>query len=115
MKTKIKRYRNERVSEDPYLAEDTQGMFVLWEDYEWLSDYTDHLVSFSRLPCLPKDIEVLRDANAAFAEEVAKASSMIEDLKAENARLRKVTGELSNYLFKANNKLERIFELTNEA
>lgn len=34
-----------------------------------LREYTDYLVSFSKLPCLPKDLDNLREANLKFAEE----------------------------------------------
>lgn len=42
----------------------------LLEEVEHLRAYTDHLVEFSRLPCLPKDLEVLREANANFANDI---------------------------------------------
>lgn len=41
---------------------------------EHLEEYTDHLVAFSKLACLPKDLENLRETNTKFAIE-------IEDLK----------------------------------
>lgn len=52
-----------------YLIKDNQGDYVKYEDYKYLSDYCDHLVSFSKLACLPKDLENLREANAHFAAE----------------------------------------------
>ena len=43
--------------------------YVTLEDYQWLLEYCDHLVAFSKLACLPKDLENLRDANLKFATE----------------------------------------------
>jgi hypothetical protein len=43
--------------------------YVTLEDYQWLVDYCDHLVAFSKLACLPKDLENLRAANLKFATE----------------------------------------------
>jgi len=34
-----------------------------------MSDYADRLVEFGNLPCLPKDLENLREANLALATE----------------------------------------------
>ena len=41
----------------------------LQAEKDYLSEYTDHLVSFSKLPCLPKDLENLREANIKLVEE----------------------------------------------
>lgn len=35
----------------------------------WHKDYCDRLVAQSNMPCLPKDLENLRDANTSFAME----------------------------------------------
>jgi regulator of replication initiation timing len=45
------------------------GEYVKYKDYEYLSDYCDRLVEVGKLPCLPKDLENLRKANASFAQE----------------------------------------------
>jgi len=58
-----------------------EGEFVKYEDYKYLSEYCDHLVSFSKLPCLPKDLENLREANAFFATENQQLKDEIERLK----------------------------------
>ena len=66
-----------------HMVEDEEGEYVSYMDYvalntdlvkaqaerDHLSEYTDHLVSFSKMPCLPKDLENLREANAKLAEE----------------------------------------------
>jgi len=39
----------------------------LWEMHKQLEMYCDDLAN--SLPCLPKDLEILRNANSAFAEE----------------------------------------------
>jgi hypothetical protein len=60
-----------------------EGEYVSYMDYialsaklaevqaerDHLSEYADHLVSFSKMPCLPKDLENLREANTKLAEE----------------------------------------------
>ena len=51
--------------------------YVTLEDYQWLLDYCDHLVAFSKLACLPKDLENLRDANLKFATENAELREML--------------------------------------
>jgi chromosome segregation ATPase len=43
--------------------------FVSLEDYEWLDDYCNRLVELGKLPCPPKDLENLRNANGKFAQE----------------------------------------------
>lgn len=59
------------------------GEYVAYEDYEHLSDYCDRLVEVSKLPCLPKDLENLREANAKFAQENHELQVLVEDLKGE--------------------------------
>jgi hypothetical protein len=59
------------------------GAYVAYEDYEHLSDYCDRLVEVSKLPCLPKDLENLRAANTAFAQENHELQVLVEDLKGE--------------------------------
>ena len=51
--------------------------YVTLEDYQWLLEYCDHLVAFSKLACLPKDLENLRDANLKFATENAELREML--------------------------------------
>jgi len=55
----------------------------LLEEVEHLRAYTDHLVEFSRLPCLPKDLEVLREANANFANDVFDLTNKINFLESQ--------------------------------
>lgn len=63
------------------IVERPDGEFVKYSDYKYLSDYCDHLVSFSKLPCLPKDLENLRESNTFFAIENQKLKDEIERLK----------------------------------
>jgi hypothetical protein len=49
--------------------ENSENSEELLEEVKHLRDYTDHLVQFSKLPCLPKDLENLRVANGQLAEE----------------------------------------------
>ena len=56
------------------------GRYVEYKDYEHLSDYCDRLVEVGKLPCLPKDLEVLRKANHDFAIENADLRNIIDDL-----------------------------------
>lgn len=55
------------------------GEYVKYEDYEYLSDYCDRLVEIGKLPCLPKDLENLRKANASFAQENHDLKLIIEE------------------------------------
>jgi predicted nuclease with TOPRIM domain len=50
----------------------------LQKEKEYLEDYTDHLVSFSKLPCLPKDLENLREANFSFSTENEKIKKELQ-------------------------------------
>lgn len=43
--------------------------WVSYETYKWLADYTARLVEHSNMPCLPADLDNLREANAKLAEE----------------------------------------------
>lgn len=67
-----------------YMEEDVDGEYITYMDYvslnskfiqtqsekDHLSEYTDHLVAFTKLPCLPKDLENLRETNAKLAEQI---------------------------------------------
>jgi hypothetical protein len=57
------------------------GDWVAYTDYEWLNDYCDHLVQFSKLACLPKDLENLRESNTLLAEENFKLQQENEQLQ----------------------------------
>lgn len=59
-----------------HIADD--GEYVRFEDYAWMSAYADRLVEFGNMPCLPKDLENLREANAAMAIEIDTLRSEIE-------------------------------------
>jgi hypothetical protein len=56
---------------------DSSGEWVRYEDYKELSEYADKLAE--GLPCLPKDIEVLRDANAALAQRVFELEQQLKE------------------------------------
>lgn len=64
-------------------VEDSYGDYVRYSDYKELSDYADSLVEFSKIPCLPKDLENLRNANANFAQENSLLQARIRELEAE--------------------------------
>jgi len=55
----------------------------LLEEVEHLRAYTDHLVQFNKLPCLPKDLEILREANANFANDVFDLTNKINFLESQ--------------------------------
>lgn len=67
---------------------DPSGEYVLYEDYSKLSDYADSLVDLSKIPCLPRDLENLRNSNAHFADENFKLSNRVRELEAEVAYLK---------------------------
>jgi hypothetical protein len=75
---KVKRYKVEydSISHTIFGVECDNGRFVEYKDYEHLSDYCDRLVEVGKLPCLPKDLEVLRN----FAIENADLRNIIDDL-----------------------------------
>ena len=56
---------------------DSSGEWVSYNDYRELSEYADKLAE--GLPCLPKDIEVLRDANATLAQRVFELEQQLEE------------------------------------
>lgn len=58
---------------------DSSGEWVRYEDYKELSEYADTLAQ--GLPCLPKDIEVLRSANATLAQQVFELEQQLKDLR----------------------------------
>ena len=65
------------------LVEDPIGEYVKYEDYTWMSDYADRLVEFGKLPCLPKDLENLREANSHFSQENCILQARVRELEAE--------------------------------
>ncbi len=69
------------------------GSYVRYEDYKHLSDYCDHLVMFSKLPCLPKDLENLRNSNASMADQINR-------LTAENEKLKQSINKISHIINK---------------
>jgi len=79
---KVKRYKFDLcpIYHDIFSVECDNGRFVEYKDYEHLSDYCDRLVEVGKLPCLPKDLELLRKANYDFAIENADLRSIIDDL-----------------------------------
>ena len=81
----IKRYKMEfdTISHTLYGVECPNGRYVEYEDYEHLSDYCDRLVEIGKLPCLPKDLENLRNANTSFAQENHDLRNTIFDLRNE--------------------------------
>jgi hypothetical protein len=56
---------------------DSSGEWVSYNDYRELSEYADKLAE--GLPCLPKDIEVLRDANTTLARRVFELEQQLEE------------------------------------
>lgn len=60
---------------------------ILSADLEHFKDYADRLVEFGNLPCLPKDLENLREANAQFTQDNHELLKLVEDLNAENRNL----------------------------
>jgi hypothetical protein len=58
---------------------DSSGEWVRYGDYKELSEYADKLAE--GLPCLPKDIEVLRDANATLAQRVFELEQQLKERK----------------------------------
>jgi hypothetical protein len=73
--------------------EDSAGDYVKYADYEALSKYADSLVEFSKIPCLPKDLEILREANGHFAQANHILQSRIRELEAE---IRSLNASLKN-------------------
>jgi len=55
----------------------SSGEWVRYNDYRELSEYADKLAE--GLPCLPKDIEVLRDANTTLAQRVFELEQQLKE------------------------------------
>ena len=103
---KIKRYKVEydSISHTIFGVECDNGRFVEYKDYEHLSDYCDRLVEVGKLPCLPKDLENLRNANTQFAIEN-------EELKQKNQALKIAIQDYSNELKGMEKKWECAVEM----
>jgi len=86
-------YARHQISKASMLSKE-DGSYVRYEDYAHLSEYCDYLVQFSKLPCLPKDLEVLRNANATFATEN-------QTLRQENEEMAKKITRLQSDLYTA--------------
>lgn len=77
---KVKRYKYDA---DCGLVEDKCGQYVKYDDYMEMSNYADSLVQFGKLPCLPKDLENLRNANADLAMEVHRLQETLRMVRAK--------------------------------
>jgi hypothetical protein len=53
------------------------GDWVTYKDYKEMEDYANSLVELTNLPCLPKDLENLREVNLAFATENHKLKELL--------------------------------------
>jgi hypothetical protein len=51
------------------------------DEVEHLREYTDHLVNFSKLPCLPKDLELLHSSNLELAMENEELKARLETIE----------------------------------
>lgn len=80
-------YARHHISQASMLSKE-DGSYVRYKDYAHLSEYCDHLIQFSKLPCLPKDLEVLRNANVAFATENQKLQQENEEMAKKITQLR---------------------------
>ena len=107
---KVKRYKVEydSISHTIFGVECDNGRFVEYKDYEHLSDYCDRLVEVGKLPCLPKDLENLRNANTQFAIEN-------EDLKQKNQALKIAIQDYSNELEGMEKKWECAIDMAAQA
>jgi hypothetical protein len=107
---KIKRYKVEydSISHTIFGVECDNGRFVEYKDYEHLSDYCDRLVEVGKLPCLPKDLENLRNANTQFAIEN-------EELKQQNQALKIAIQDYSNELEGMEKKWECAIDMAAQA
>ncbi len=50
-------------------------------------EYADRLVAHKNMPCLPKDLENLREANGQFAADVESLTTRLDDSRTENIHL----------------------------
>jgi hypothetical protein len=57
------------------VVDNKNGPWVRYRDYVELQKYADTLAE--GLPCLPKDVEVLRNANVALAQRVFELENML--------------------------------------
>ena len=107
---KVKRYKVEydSIPHTIFGVECDNGRFVEYKDYEHLSAYCDRLVEVGRLPCLPKDLENLRNANTQFAIEN-------EDLKQKNQALKIAIQDCRNELEGMEKKWECAVEMAAQA
>jgi len=70
----IEQYIDDQIEQSVECASVDEDLLA---DVEHLLAYTDHLVEFSKLPCLPKDLENLRDSNLKLAIENEKLKNEI--------------------------------------
>jgi len=65
---------------DDGMIEDQSGGYVSYYDYKWMSDYADRLVEHKDMVCLPADLQNLRNANAALAQENFELKQLLKKL-----------------------------------
>lgn len=54
------------------------------DEVKHLREYTDHLVTFSKLPCLPKDLELLRSSNLELAMENEELKARLATIECDS-------------------------------
>lgn len=54
------------------------------DEVKHLREYTDHLVNFSKLPCLPKDLELLSSSNLELAMENEELKAQIATMECDS-------------------------------
>lgn len=96
-------------------AEDYQGLEKenqsLKTDLTWYKNYCDRLVEHGDLPCLPKDLENLREANAQFAQDNLQLLNLADELKDENKNL---LDQLENSISHADSLVDRLWTARTE-
>lgn len=77
---KVKRYNLTRSYDKVSMEKSSDGKFVRYEDYKWMSDYADRLVEHKDMVCLPADLKNLSDSNAALAQENFELKQLLKQL-----------------------------------
>lgn len=87
MKHKIKRYDFEEdgMTGEARMGKSKKGFYVKYKDWKEMSDYADRLVSLGNLPCLPADLENLRESNAAMADEIEHLRTKYEKVSRDES------------------------------
>lgn len=102
---KVRRFS---INKEGRLYPTLDGEYVRYEDYRMTEDYANRLVELESLPCLPKDLEILRESNTEFASANFELHAAIDQL---NGLIEKYKSDHTREIIEYQNEIQLLNEL----